>query len=305
MKLDRLLSIVVILLNKDRVSAKELASRFEVTTRTIYRDIDSINMAGIPIISYPGNEGGFSIMENFRFERHLFTEDDIIEVLSALKGISGIIQSERIRSAADKFTNMIENGRKTDFDDDGIIIDMNPWGSQLSIDIDFRSIYSAIFSKLLLSFTYTDYIGNCSARTVEPISLVFKAYSWYLYSYCLDKKDYRTFRLSRISGIKVSDKSFCRKHKKYQSEYIIKPDTEITISFRHSFESQISEFFLQCRIEQSTEFSIITFNAQNEEWLYKILLSMGKNIEIVSPESVRDGFKKYLKELFSKYSSTS
>ena len=304
MKLDRLLSIVVILLNKDRVSAKELASRFEVTTRTIYRDIDSINMAGIPIISYPGNDGGFGIMENFRLERHLFTEDDIIEVLSALKGISGIIQSERIRSAADKFSNMIESKRKPDFDDDGIIIDMNPWGSELSIDIDFRSIYSAILSKKLISFSYTDYNGNCSSRTVEPISLVFKAYSWYLYSYCTDKNDYRIFRLSRVSGIKVSDECFCRKQKKYQSDYIIKPDTDITISFKNSFETQIAEFFPQSRIKQSSEFSEVTFKAQNEEWLYKILLSMGKDIEIVSPKSVREGFKNYLKDIFYKYSST-
>ena len=169
MKLDRLLSIVVILLNKDRVSAKELASRFEVTTRTIYRDIDSINMAGIPIISYPGNDGGFGIMENFRLERHIFTEEDIIEVLSALKGMTGLIQSERIRSAADKFANMIEGKKNTDFFDDGIIIDINPWGSKRRIDSDFRTVYSAILSRKKLSFSYIDYIGKYSSRTVEPI----------------------------------------------------------------------------------------------------------------------------------------
>ena len=304
MKLDRLLSIVVILLNKDRVSAKELASRFEVTTRTIYRDIDSINMAGIPIISYPGNDGGFGIMENFRLERHIFTEEDIIEVLSALKGMTGLIQSERIRSAADKFANMIEGKKNTDFFDDGIIIDINPWGSKSRIDSDFRTIYSAILSRKKLSFSYSDYNGKCSSRTVEPISLVFKAYSWYLYSYCLERNDYRIFRLSRIKKISVLKDTFTGKKKKYQSDYSIKPDTDITIRFKNSFETLISEFFPQSRIEKSADFSTITFKAQNEEWLYKILLGMGRDIEIVSPKSVRESFIKYLKERSSKDSST-
>jgi len=304
MKLDRLLSIVVILLNKDRVSAKELASRFEVTTRTIYRDIDSINMAGIPIISYPGNDGGFGIMENFRLERHIFTEEDIIEVLSALKGMTGLIQSERIRSAADKFANMIEGKKGADFFDDGIIIDINPWGSKSRIDSDFRTIYSAILSRKKLSFSYSDYNGKCSSRTVEPISLVFKAYSWYLYSYCLERNDYRIFRLSRIKKISVLKDTFTGKKKKYQSDYSIKPDTDITIRFKNSFETLISEFFPQSRIEKSADFSTITFKAQNEEWLYKILLGMGRDIEIVSPKSVRESFIKYLKEISSKYSST-
>ncbi|MBP9022232.1 MAG: YafY family transcriptional regulator [Spirochaetes bacterium] len=304
MKLDRLLSIVVILLNKDRVSAKELASRFEVTTRTIYRDIDSINMAGIPIISYPGNDGGFGIMENFRLERHIFTEEDIIEVLSALKGMTGLIHSERIRSAADKFANMIEGKKGTDFFDDGIIIDINPWGSKSRIDSDFRTIYSAILSRKKLSFSYSDYNGKCSSRTVEPISLVFKAYSWYLYSYCLEKNDYRIFRLSRIKNISVSKDTFTGKKRKYQSDYSIKPDTDITIRFKNSFETLISEFFPQSRVENSADFSTITFKAQNDEWLYKILLGMGSDIEIVSPKSVRESFIKYLKEISSKYSST-
>ncbi|MBP8081654.1 MAG: YafY family transcriptional regulator [Spirochaetes bacterium] len=304
MKLDRLLSIVVILLNKNRITAKELASRFEVTTRTIYRDIDSINMAGIPIISFPGNEGGFGIMENFRLERHLFTEDDIIEVLSALKGMTGLIHSERIRSAADKFANMIGGKKATYLGDDGIIIDINPWGSQSKIDSDFRSIYSAILSRNKLSFSYTDYNGKVSERTVEPLSLVFKAYSWYLYSYCIEKNDYRTFRLSRIRKISISKDTFIGKKKKYKSDYAIKPDTDITISFSSSFETQISEYFPHNMIDQSGEFYKITFKAQNEEWLYKILLSMGKDVEIISPESVRNNFKKYLKEILSKYSST-
>lgn len=304
MKLDRLLSIVVILLNKDRVSAKELASRFEVTTRTIYRDIDSINMAGIPIISYPGNDGGFGIMENFRLERHIFTEEDIIEVLSALKGMTGLIHSERIRSAADKFANMIEGKKGTDFFDDGIIIDINPWGSKSRIDSDFRTIYSAILSRKKLSFSYSDYNGKYSSRTVEPISLVFKAYSWYLYSYCLEKNDYRIFRLSRIKNISVSKESCSGEKRKYQSDYSIKQETDITIRFRNSFETLISEFFPESRIEKSANFSTITFKAQNEEWLYKILLGMGRDIEIVSPKSVRESFIKYLKEISSKYSST-
>ena len=76
MKIDRMLTIIVMLLNRDRVSAKELSEKFEVSVRTIYRDIDTINMAGIPIISYPGNNGGFGIMENYKLNHQLMTLDN-------------------------------------------------------------------------------------------------------------------------------------------------------------------------------------------------------------------------------------
>ncbi len=104
MRIDRMLAITVMLLNRDRISARELAERFEVSVRTVYRDIDAINMAGIPVISYPGNEGGFGIMENFRLDRQLLTLNDMLTILAALKGIdTGLIHKE-VGSAIENLT---------------------------------------------------------------------------------------------------------------------------------------------------------------------------------------------------------
>ncbi|NLD37627.1 MAG: HTH domain-containing protein [Desulfatiglans sp.] len=131
MRIDRMLAITVMLLNRDRIIARELAEKFEVSVRTVYRDIDAINMAGIPVISYSGNEGGFGIMEHFRLDRQLLTLNDMLTILTALKGIdTGLIHKE-VESAIEKITNLVPKEKADQAEQffNQMVIDVVPYGS--------------------------------------------------------------------------------------------------------------------------------------------------------------------------------
>ena len=114
MRIERMLSITILLLSRDRVSARELAKRFEVSVRTIYRDMDAINVAGIPIISYPGSDGGFGIIEGFKLDRQIFTTRDMVSILSPLEGINRALNSEPITQVIDKIHSLIPSNERVD-----------------------------------------------------------------------------------------------------------------------------------------------------------------------------------------------
>ncbi|HOV12847.1 MAG TPA: HTH domain-containing protein, partial [Spirochaetota bacterium] len=167
MKLDRLLSIIVILLNRDRVSAKELAERFEVTVRTIYRDIDAINLSGIPIISYSGNNGGFGILENFKLDKHYLSMEEMTSILSALKGINKTLEDKTIDTTIEKIRSLVPESAKSDNYlslNETIAIDILPWGATENIKEKLKIIKKAANERKTLTIKYFSSSEETSER---------------------------------------------------------------------------------------------------------------------------------------------
>jgi predicted DNA-binding transcriptional regulator YafY len=305
MKIDRLLSIIVILLNRDRITAKELAKRFEVTVRTIYRDIDAINMAGIPIVSTQGNDGGFSIMENFTLRRHLFSFEDMMGVISALKGFNSAVGDSKIEGSIEKLRNLLprESAVKETDAANEVIIDIHAWGARRDILPEFRTIYGAIRGRKITHFSYSDMDGKKSSRAFEPMSLVFKGFAWYVYGYCLTRRDYRIFKLSRISDLSISNESFVRRGRDYSAETAL-PLTGIKIRMR--FPERLRERF-EDYFEEKEFIPVgdgrceIVTDAEDAPWLYRMIISMGDEVELVSPESVRKKIAEEAKNILRLY----
>jgi len=231
MRIDRMLAITVILLNKDRVSARELADRFEVSVRTIYRDVDAISMAGIPIASYAGKQGGFKIIDSFKLDRQLLTMKDMLTMLSALKGINATLENEELNSAIDKITCLIPDDKTSLLEDhlQHISIDILPWGTQKKQQKFLKQIHNSVTENKIIKFQYENSKGEIRERKVEPMTLIFKGYAWYLFSFCLYRNDYRLFRLSRIKNVNILEEKFVRRektHKEYFKESIfLDPET--------------------------------------------------------------------------------
>jgi predicted DNA-binding transcriptional regulator YafY len=223
MRIDRMLSITVMLLNRERIPAKELADKFEVSVRTIYRDIDAINMAGIPIVSYQGNSGGFGIMPNYKLERQLLTFDSMVSILSALKGVNQTLGDESIDGAIEKITSLVPKEKADDLHSmtERIVMDILPWGSSRRQRENLQLVHAAIAANKLVEFDYLSDNGSIVNRSVEPMTLVFKGYAWYLFGYCLVRKDFRLFRLTRMRELAILDDSFNRKNVSYR-DYIKK-----------------------------------------------------------------------------------
>ena len=182
MKVDRLVSIIMILLDKERIGAQELADMFEVSPRTIYRDIDAINMAGIPIRSTSGVGGGFEIMPQYKVDKKVFSTADLSALLMGLSSISDMVRGDELIHALAKVKSFIPADKAEDIElkVNQICIDLSPWMGNNNIQPYLEIIKTALQESRLLTFEYIAHHGNETSRTVEPCQLVLKSSHWYL-----------------------------------------------------------------------------------------------------------------------------
>ncbi|MEL7654391.1 MAG: YafY family protein, partial [Bacillota bacterium] len=193
MKLDRLVSIIVVLLRKEKVQAKELAEMFDVSVRTILRDVDAINLAGIPIVTYQGANGGIGIAEGYRLDRSVFTSDEMASILSTLKGLSGSLPGSKHEVLLEKFRNVISPSQieLLNTKSNQLIIDLSPWIGNDQLKERLKVLEKAISERKIAEFAYLDTLGSRTKRTVEPYSLILKGQNWYLYAWCKLRQDFR------------------------------------------------------------------------------------------------------------------
>ena len=204
MEQSRLFKIVYYLLEKGKSTAPELAEKFEVSIRTIYRDLDAISAAGIPIYASQGKGGGIFIMQDFVLEKSLLSEQEKEQILMALQGISATENNpsdELLIKLGGLFQSKVTNWIEVDFSE---------WYKNTPKSDIFNLIKRAIFNRCRISFSYFASEGNYSIRTVEPIKLIFKNKDWYLYGFCLLRNDFRFFKLTRIKDLKIQSETFLR-----------------------------------------------------------------------------------------------
>ena len=203
MKVDRLVNIIMILLEKRRVSAQELADTFEVSPRTIYRDIDAISMAGIPIRATSGVGGGFEIMPDYKVDKKVFSENDLSALLMGLSGLFNMTHGNELVNALAKVKSFIPADRAKDIElkANQVCIDLSPWVSNRNTQAYLETLKTALQENRLVSFRYIDGHGNETTRTVEPYQLVLKGNQWYFQGYCLHKKDYLTCYTYVVTGV--------------------------------------------------------------------------------------------------------
>ena len=222
MKIDRLVSIIMILLEKERIGAQELAELYEVSPRTIYRDIDAINMAGIPVCSVPGVGGGFEIMQKYKIDKNVFSTAELSAILMGLSNLSSMIRGDELINALTKVKSFIPADKAKDIElkANQIYIDLSPWNGNRNIQVYMEIIKTSILESKLLSFEYADRHGNKTTRTVEPYQLVLKNSHWYMQVYCLTRNDFRLFKISRISSLQMKEESFIpRDYQKPRSDH--------------------------------------------------------------------------------------
>ncbi|MDA8223103.1 MAG: WYL domain-containing protein [Desulfitobacterium hafniense] len=203
MKIDRLLGIVTILLQQDKVTAPELAKKFEVSRRTIHRDIDDICKAGIPIITYQGGDGGISIAEGYKLDKSVLSIEELQNIITGLKSLGSVSDTPRIERLILKLSPKSEGVISIK---DSILIDLSShYKSSLSEKISL--LKSAISEKMLVNFAYYSEKG-LSNRIIEPYFITFKWTSWYVFGYCRDRNGFRLFKLNRLWRHKVLNEIF-------------------------------------------------------------------------------------------------
>ena len=220
MKITRIISIIMLLLEHEIISATKLAEMFEVSPRTIYRDVDTISMAGIPIVTYTGISGGIAIMSEYKIDKKLFTLSDITALLIGLGSIHSTLSNEELMATIVKIKGLVPADRYKDIEStlNQITIDHTPWhGNQRLINF-INLIKTAMSEKKLITFKYYDRLGKKSFRKIEPYRLALKNASWYIQGYCCDRKDYRIFSVSRMESLKLTEEAYTPRSFDYTSK---------------------------------------------------------------------------------------
>lgn len=200
MKLDRMIGILSILLQKEKVTAPYLAEKFEVSRRTINRDIEALCMAGIPLVTESGASGGVSIMDGYKIDRTLLSTSDMQAILAGLRSLDSVSGTNRYAQLMEKLSAGASNLLAGDTH---ILIDLSSWYKE-ALSPKIELLHDAIISARTVSFTYFAPKGE-SQRTVEPYYLVFQWSNWYLWGWCKTKEDFRLFKLRRMSDLQMSD----------------------------------------------------------------------------------------------------
>lgn len=293
MKLDRMLGITMELMSKKRVSATELADRFEVSVRTIYRDIELINQAGIPVVSYSGQNGGFELMNGFFLTKQHFSLDDLSVIYNLLKGMEGAMggKSAALMNKLSSLQPALKNESL-----DKIIFNMSTPEQEKEI---IHSLVHAINQKRVISFSYMSASGTCSKRRVEPTMMCWERGAWYLEGYCLLRRAKRIFRISRLSALDVSEECFSPR------KTLSLPDEEIeglNVHLRFDVKAlpRVAEQFLGECVPQGNYIDVHKV-FYSKEYAISVILSYGTNVEIISPEELKLDLLNAIKEIQNMY----
>lgn len=308
MRIDRLLSITVMMLNRDRITARELAEKFEVSVRTIYRDLDALLLAGIPVLSYPGNEGGYGLMENYKLSRQLLSIEEMLSILSSLQSINVSLEDKKYDSAMEKIKSLVPGDRREEVSRhmERMIIDFVPWGGNIRQKSNLTAIHKAVTGSRIIEFSYTNNAGIRTKRKAEPMTLFFRGYGWYLFAYCLLKNDYRVFRLARIRDLITLPDGFTRREKSYRDytapDFEAGEKVELVIRFSNEIRPWVEDTFEDGDIIDSgdTHFTART-EVGKSEGIYPWIFSFGEHAEVLEPEEIRREILEISEKILKKY----
>ncbi|WP_028612552.1 helix-turn-helix transcriptional regulator [Paenibacillus harenae] len=311
MNLERLMAITILLLNRKRVQAQDLADRLEVSLRTIYRDLDRLNMAGIPIVSYTGGEGGFEIMESFRLDRQMLSMDDLTALTTALRGLqsSKAYNGGKLDVLLEKVGALVSKAEgKGLIKTESVMIDLHPWRKSHAEKLKYDALSKAVDESKVIFFTYTNMQGNETERRVEPMGLVLKGYTWYLYGFCLQRNDFRNFRLSRIRGLTVLHDKFERREvslSELNERWGPKRNDnmiDLVLKFNGAARVQVEDHFDESEIERQSDGSfIVRVHYPENDWLIGFLLSFRTGVCVLEPTRIASAVKKAAIEISEMY----
>lgn len=300
MQTSRLFEIIYILLNKKSVTAKELAAKFGVSTRTIYRDVDVLSLAGIPVYTEKGKGGGISLLPDFVLSKSILSEKEQDEILSALQGLAHMQTGESgmvLQKLSAVFNKTAADWLEVDFAD---------WGFQ-DAHI-FNGFKTAILERRIAEFNYYSTYGEKTRRRVEPVQLWFKSKSWYLKAFCLIRSDMRLFKLTRMRDLIITPENFGERNflapQPEETSLCERNKEDIFLRLKIAPEMTyriLDEFFFESAEQQPDGSHIVSVWWPEDDWVYGKILSFGTYAEVLEPQHIKDIIRDKAKKISETY----
>ncbi len=297
---SRLFKILYHLIDKGRATAPELASKFEVSTRTIYRDVDALSSAGIPICAESGRKGGIYLMDNFVLDKTTLSDEEKEEIMTALQSVAAAGNSLET-TLLTKMSALFKSGNSANCDYDWLEIDFSRWGNHPEDNSKFELLKKAVIEHREVKIVYHSSEEVSSERVIRPIKLYFKSKEWYLKAFCLEKQDFRMFKLNRISNTELQEETF---------EPIVYPKTpeesqvyhKVVLLFPKNMGYRVYDEFDEEQIEHKENGDlVVTTSMPIDAWLISYLLSFGAQVELLEPKYLQKVLVKQARSICDKY----
>lgn len=300
MKIERMIGILSILLQQEKVTAPYLADKFEVSRRTIQRDIEALCMAGIPLVTEPGHKGGISIMEGYKIDRTLLTASDMQAILAGLRSLDSVSGTNRYAQLMEKLSAGASNLLAGD---DHILIDLSSW-YKAALSPKIELIHGAILSGQKVSFTYFAPRGE-SRRLAEPYYLAFQWAGWYLWGWCEAREDFRLFKLARMTDLKLAG-SFAKRPAPlpdFSSERVFPPLYQVKALIQPEYKWRlVEEYGAESFGVQPDGTLLFSFGFTNKTKLISWIASFGGGAELLEPKELRKEILAFAEGICKKYS---
>lgn len=300
MKLDRLVGILSILLQHEKVTAPELAKRFEVSRRTIIRDLDALCNAGIPILTAQGFGGGISIAEGYQIDRTLFTSDELQAIFTGIHSLQSITPLLNSGYVLDKLSLSKARNASAEF----LSVDLTSHGRN-ALHEKLELLKQAIQSHCLVAFTYWSPRGEQS-RTVEPYRLVFQYGAWYLFGHCLARNEMRCFKLNRMAALtqtaqfspprEIPEECFSFQHYFTQTNHMLKARFDPAMAYR-----LVEEYGKDSFSQTDDGYLLLERDFAGYEHMRDWVLSFGAHVQVLEPLPLREELLWHAKEMIRHY----
>ena len=295
-----LVGILSTLLAKKKVTAIELATKYEISVRTVMRDIDVINESGVPIVAYRGRNGGYGIIENYKLTSSFLTKEEYERIFSALETMPADKVTSSIR---DKLTGLNTSSNTRLTQSDKVIIDT---GFSSAFKNKFNVLQQAITDRIETHVSYIDKFGDASERTIQPLSFVYKDNTWYVYSFCLTRNDFRFFKINRISGISLTENHFEPRHFLLNESVLDKflkesEHVDVTLSFDNDALVDIQEWLGEQSVIKKGAGYVAYARLPYDDFLLNKLIAFGTKVKVVKPARLCTDLVKYVYSLLNHY----
>ena len=292
---SRLFKILYYLLDRKRATAPELAAEFEVSTRTIYRDVEALSSAGIPIYAEPGRNGGIYLLQDFILDRAILSEHEKQEVLAAIQSIfaTGYTGGKEMLTKLSALFNI--NTRNW------LEVDFSRWGKHVYDSSKFEILKTAVIQCKEIRIVYENTNSERSKRIVQPLKISYKSKEWYLKAFCMEKQDFRIFKLNRILELELLENTFVPKPYPEEKSNLQQTYPQIVLLFSKAIAYRVYDEFDESEIEyQKNGDLIVCAEMPVDTWLVGYLLSFGAQVEIIEPTYLKRILAAQAQEIYEK-----
>lgn len=298
MQESRLFQIVYYLLKHGQVTAADLAEKLEVSVRTIYRDIDVLSGAGIPVYAEQGRGGGIGLLDDFVLEKAVLSAQEKQEILAALQSMSALWQqtdSHVLQKLSALFATKTESWLEVDF---------SRWGSERQDQEKFTLLKWAILHRRVVEITYVGSRGQRGIRRIEPLKLLYKSSAWYVQAFCQEKQDFRVFKINRILTCTLLEQIFTVKQMSAQARAQQSSQRQVVLRFTAAVSYRVYDEFAPEQVRILEDGSLLAAaEMPYDRWLIGYILSFGTDVEIIEPQDLRQAVVQQVEKIYGHYKS--